>query len=137
MNTKQTLLALILAFALPLAACKEEESVPQEVVDQNMIISQQNAELNAKTFRTQRFPDAVRVLMDSDSTISAQCRFGDGWTSGKLEMKDGTTVPVKCQTNGRGKGFNGCLTSDDFKTKAFANEDGACNDTITSLPKFK
>jgi hypothetical protein len=52
-----------------LAACGEDD-VPQEIVDQNMIISQRNAEFNATKFRNERFPDALRVMMDSDSTIS-------------------------------------------------------------------
>ena len=130
--------ALILAFAclVALSACKED-AVPQEIVDQNMIISQRNAEFNATKFRNERYPDALRVMMDSDSTISTYCRFGDGWASGKLEMPDNTEVDVKCQTNGSGKGFAGCLLKSDFASKSFADEDGVCSTTITSLPKFK
>jgi hypothetical protein len=121
---------------LALAACNDQ-TVPQGIVDQNMIISQQNAEKNATTFKNSRYPKAVRVLVDSDSTVSASCRFGDGWASGKLEMTDGSNVAIKCQTNGSGKGFAGCLTKDDFVTKDFANEEGSCSETITELPKFK
>lgn len=128
-------IALLIIAALALAACKED--VPQEIVDQNMIISQRNAEFNANKFRNERFPDAVRVMIDSDSTISPSCRFGDGWASGSLEMPDGTSVAVKCQTNGSGKGFAGCLTKADFASKSFADEDGTCSADITSLPKFK
>jgi hypothetical protein len=120
---------------LKLAACKED--VPQAVVDQTMMISQANAEKNAVTFKNKRYPTAARVLIDSDSSITAQCRFGDGWASGKLEMPDGTNVSIKCQTNGTGKGFSGCLTKDDFLTKDYANEEGHCNDGITSMEKFK
>jgi hypothetical protein len=125
---------LILA-VLALSACKED--VPQAIVDQNMIISQRNAEFNATKFRNERFPDATRVLMDSDSTISPSCRFGDGWASGALEMPDRTSIAIKCQTNGSGKGFAGCLTKQDFAGKSFADEDGTCGADITELPKFK
>jgi hypothetical protein len=54
-----------------------------------------------------------------------------------MEMPDGTEVGVKCQTNGSGKGFAGCLTKQDFAGKSFADEDGTCSEFITSLPKFK
>jgi hypothetical protein len=128
--------SLLVIAALALTACNQEE-VPQEIVDLNMIISQRNAEFNATKFRNERFPDAVRVLMDSDSTISATCRFGDGWASGSLEMPDRTAIAIKCQTNGSGKGFAGCLTKGDFAGKSFADEDGICSAEIKSLPKFK
>lgn len=133
---KKIMMFAALAAALTLAACKQDP-VPQEIVDQNMIISQRNAEFNGTKFRNERFPDALRVLMDSDSTISTDCRFGDGWASGKLEMPDRSTVDIKCQTNGSGKGFAGCLTKADFAGKSFADEDGVCSSNITSLPKFK
>lgn len=128
----------IIAFATIIAllsACNEE--VPAEIVDQNMIISQRNAEFNANKFRNERFPEAVRVMMDSDSTIGASCRFGDGWASGTLEMPNGSDVAIKCQTNGSGKGFAGCLTKSDFASKPYADMDGTCDDSITSMPKFK
>ena len=124
------LIALIL-----LTACGEED-VPQAVVDQNMTISQKNAEKNATSFRNDRFPDAQRVLMDSDSTISKSCRYGDGWASGSLQMPDGTAIKLKCQTNGTGKGFMGCLEAKEFQSKSYASEDGVCGD-LTELPKFK
>lgn len=113
------------------------DKAPQSIVDGNMVISQQNAEKNAVTFKNARFPDAVRVLIDSDGSISPECRFGDGWASGTLEMKDGTKVAIKCETAGSGKGFSGCLTKDDFVTKSYAGEEGHCNDDLTQLPKFK
>lgn len=127
---------MISLVCIGLSACKGDE-VPAEIVDQNMIISQRNAEFNANKFRNERYPDAVRVLMDSDSTISATCRFGDGWASGALQMPDGTELDIKCQTNGSGKGFSGCLTKSDFASKTYADTDGTCDSAITSLPKFK
>ena len=129
-------LVLIAAMMFGLAACGEDDA-PQEIVDQNMIISQRNAEFNATKFRNERYPEASRVMMDSDSTIAPSCRFGDGWASGALEMPDGTELEIKCQTNGSGKGFAGCLTKKDFAGKSFADEDGVCSSEITSLPKFK
>ena len=111
--------------------------VSQAIVDQNMTISQQNAEKNAVTFKNNRYPKTARVLIDSDSTIGPNCRFGDGWASGKLEQPDGSSIAIKCQTNGSGKGFSGCLIKDEFVTKDYASEEGHCSDTITDLPKFK
>lgn len=126
----------VLTTALLLTACGSD-NVPTEIVDQNQLISQQNAEMNAKQFRNQRYPEAERVMVDSDSTIAHDCRYGDGWASGKLVMGDSSMVDIKCQTNGRGKGYAGCLTKADFLTKEYASEEGSCNYNLTDLVKFK
>ncbi len=134
---KHVAVAAALLSPLFLTGCGDDE-VSMEIVDQNQVISQNNGEKNARTFVNNRYPDGVaRLLIDSDSTIGPDCRFGDGWTSGTIEMTDGTAVKIKCQTNGRGKGFSGCLTAADFKKKSYAEEEGHCSDTITSLKKFK
>lgn len=51
--------------------------------------------------------------------------------------RDGRLIAkIKCQTNGKGKGLEGCLTEDEYKTKDYANEDGSCQN-LPELPKFK
>ena len=122
-------------YAITLTGCGQEK-ISQEVVDRNQTISQVNAEKNATSFAKQRFPEYERVLVDSDSTINADCRYGDGWASGTIQMPN-SKISIKCQTNGRGKGYQGCLTKVDFMKKSYAKEEGTCNNKLTSLPKFK
>lgn len=130
-------IALLMVGSVLVTACDGDDPVPQAIVDQNMVTSKNNAEMNAKAFRNERFPEAERVLVDSDSTIGKSCRFGDGWASGQLVMPSGERLSIKCQTTGRGKGSNGCLTNKDFVTKSYAGEEGSCNHDLTELPKFK
>jgi hypothetical protein len=127
-------IAIIAAVALALAACGEE--VPTSIVDQNQIISRENAMLNARSFVRQMGWEGTNVVGDSDSTISKSCRYGDGWASIKV-AKDGTTfAKLKCQTNGMGKGMNGCLQEAEFAKKDYASQDGKCDSSITELPKL-
>lgn len=128
---------------LSLAACGPEEA-PQSIVDNNMVITQQNAQKNGDAFLRVLYPQgtvdaargtATRAMLDSDSTVSKSCRYGDGWASGKILFDSGKNLPIKCQTNGRGKGINGCLTEADFATKPYAGEEKTCQN-LTELVKF-
>lgn len=83
-----------------------------------------------------RFSQATQTLVDSDSAINKTCRHGDGWASGKVYRDGRLIAKIKCQTNGKGKGLEGCLTEDEYKTKDYANEDGSCQN-LPELPKFK
>lgn len=133
------------ALAFSLAACGPEK-VPQNVVDNNMTVSRHNAQKNADAFLAMQFPAGtvesttreapIMARMDSDSTISADCRYGDGWASGKVIFPSGKSAKLICQTNGSGKGQNGCLWAADFHSKPYANEEKTCQRTITELPKF-
>lgn len=131
---KAIAIAIMIVIATLLAACGEK--VPVDVVDQNQTISRDNAPMNAKRFVNQRFPQATQTIVDSDSTVGRDCRFGDGWASGKVFQDGRIIAQIKCQTNGRGKGVEGCLLADEFKTKDYANEDGRCQN-LPELPKFK
>jgi len=133
---KQIYISIIAISLLLLSGCGGDV-VPMEIIDQNQIISQQNAEMNARAFKNGRYPDAVRITIDSDSTIGPDCRYGDGWASGKLYFKKSQTISIICQTTGRGKGFSGCLTKKDFVNKPYGKQDGDCDETITALKKFK
>lgn len=129
---------LFVALTALLAGCNEK--VDQTIIDQNQIISRDNATMNARRFAATQWPSAELIaVMQSDSTISASCRYGDGWTSGELREKSSgrTVATLKCQTNGTGKGVEGCLFTEDYKTKSYKDEDGRCNESITSLEKMK
>lgn len=120
--------------AIALAGCGEK--VPTDIVDQNQIISRNNAVLNARAYTRAMGYEGVTISADSDSTISPNCRYGDGWATVKL-VKDGIQFSkLKCQTNGQGKGNNGCLTEKDFSTKEYASQDGKCDSTLSALPKL-
>jgi hypothetical protein len=133
----------IASISVVLAACGS--SAPQDVVDNNMTISRLNAQKNASSYYPVAYPEGsvdarlgkpVRILMQSDSTISKTCRNGDGWASGEIQFESGKTLPVKCQTNGTGKGINGCMTKAEFETKTYKAEEGSCQN-LESLEKFK
>jgi hypothetical protein len=136
-----TLVAVV--SALTLTACGSK--VPQDIVDNNMTISRLNAQKNANSYLSTVYPDGVvnaqygkpfRIMMQSDSSINETCRYGDGWASGEIQFPAGNTVKVKCQTNGTGKGINGCLTDAEYATKVYKNEDGSCQN-LASMEKFK
>lgn len=135
----------IAILASVLAACGPAP-VPQEVVDENMVVTRLNAQKNANSFLPIAYPEGMvdtkfkeapmRVLMQSDSTVSTTCRYGDGWASGAIQFPSGGIIKVKCQTNGTGKGINGCMSEAEFQTKTYKGEDGHCQD-FKSLEKFK
>lgn len=140
---KFTKLAVILSATAMVVACGND--VPQDIVDQNMTISRLNAQKNASSYYPVLYPEGtvdarlgkpMRILMQSDSTISKSCRFGDGWASGEIQFETGKTAGVKCQTNGTGKGINGCMTKSEFETKTYKGEEGSCQN-LESLEKFK
>ncbi len=132
-----------LAIAAALAACSDAEA-PQDVVDQNMTISRLNAQKNANSYFPIAYPTGsvdmklgtpTRVIMQSDSTISKSCRYGDGWASGDIQFDTGKTLSIKCQTNGTGKGINGCMTKAEFETKTYKGEEGTCQN-LEALAKM-
>lgn len=123
----------LIASALVITGCNDK--VPDDVVDQNQRISRENAQSNARRFANVRFPQVTQIVVDSDSTISKSCRYGDGWATGKLYQDAKVVAIVKCQTNGSGKGLEGCLLAEEFKTKDYGNDDGNCQN-LDGLPKF-
>ncbi len=127
---------LIALIAISLAGCGKEP-VPTDTVDQNQNITRENSQLNAQRFKAAMFPNADQVVMQSDSTVSPECRFGDGWASGIIVQGGRTIEKIKCQTNGTGKGTFGCMTKAEFETKDYASADGRCDDGLTKLEKFK
>jgi hypothetical protein len=136
----------LLGTLILLAGCgkAKEEPVPTAVVDQNMVTTRLNAQKNANSYFPVLYPSGTvdtklgtptRILMQSDSTVSQACRFGDGWASGEVQFDTGKTLKVKCQTNGTGKGINGCMTAAEFETKTYKGEEGTCQN-LPNLEKF-
>ena len=121
--------------AILLTGCGEKVSM--DIVDQNQIISRDNAALNARAYvRAANLPEGVTASAESDSTINSSCRFGDGWATVKL-VKDGVAFgKLKCQTTGSGRGLMGCLPEAEFAKKDYASQDGKCDSNITSMRKL-
>lgn len=139
---KFTKLFTAIVLVSSLAACSK---VSQDVVDMNMVTTRMNAQKNANSYFPIAYPEGsvdaklgkpTRVLMQSDSTVDKFCRNGDGWASGEIQFENGKTIPVKCQTNGFGKGINGCMTKAEFETKTYKSEEGSCQN-LETLEKFK
>ena len=119
---------------MTITACGSED-IDQTIVDQNQIISRSNGLFNANRYAKKVHGADVKTIMgDSDSTIDSSCRYGDGWMSATVVLKDDSEIGLKCQTTGSGKGNEGCLTDDAFATKDY--EDGSCDSGIKSLQKF-
>lgn len=99
-------------------------------------MSKHNAKKNALNF-SRSIENVVDVQVMSDSTISAACKYGDGWASGKLVMVDDTIQDIKCQTNGSGKGHDGCMLKVDFLKKEYASQEGTCDKSIKSMRRLE
>jgi hypothetical protein len=142
MNSIKATLAILVS-AIMVAGCGEK--VPTDIVDNNQIISQRNSQKNLNAYLSTMYPsgtvdvnygELINGVTDSDSTISASCRYGDGWATGTVRFKTGKVLTMKCQTNGAGKGMFGCLTNAEFQKKEYKNEDGVCQSSITELKKM-
>lgn len=142
MKSRIAILAITIA---ALAGCSKD--VPQDIVDNNMTITRLNAQKNADAYFAVQYPagsvdanpalgEPIRALMQSDSSVTHKCRNGDGWASGIIQYKTGKTLKIKCQTNGTGKGINGCMSETEFVTKSYKDEEGRCQ-TLETLEKFK
>jgi hypothetical protein len=136
---------IVIVLVFSVSACSSKLA-SQDIVDTNMTISRLNAQKNANSYLPQAWPEGsvhpqwnskpTRILMQSDSSITAECRYGDGWASGDLQFENGRSIKIKCQTNGVGKGINGCMQDAEFQTKAYKAEDGKCAN-LDKLEKFQ
>jgi len=128
----------LLAMAILLVACKEQpQPLSFDSVESARVQANENAEFNAKSFR-QSHPEysGFSIAMRGDSTQSAKCGQGDGWASIDLVNIDkGIKVPLKCSTV---SAATGCMVDADFKQRAYASQDGQCNNEIPfPLPKIQ
>lgn len=115
---------LLISVALSAAACSHKE-VSFDTLETARTQARDNAVWNAQRFRQTdpRF-EGLDIISRGDSTQAPECPQGDGWASIDFFQK-GTSVlfPVKCSTVSAAVG---CMTADDFKKKAYAQEDGHC-----------
>lgn len=93
-----------------------------------------NVSALANAYRAENKLADFDLYIRGDSTVSMDCPQGDGWASIDLKNpKTGDVIKLKCSTVSAGIG---CMTDADFKTKAYAKEDGVCNrDLPFPLPK--
>ena len=131
---KNTLFVLVVATLM--TACGQDK-LSFDSVESSRKQANENSEYNAKTYRTTHPEFAgFTISMAGDSTQSATCGQGDGWASINLvNLDQQEKVPLKCSTVSEQLG---CMTDDDFKSKAYASQDGRCNADIPfPLPKIQ
>jgi hypothetical protein len=119
-----------------LLACGGKEYSFQTVEDARAQ-AKENAVQNAQTYRAENSLADLSIYARGDSTIAPDCPNGDGWASIDLRTADGKPqLKLKCSTVSFALG---CMTETDFKSKAYANEDGRCqplNKVPHPLPKL-
>jgi hypothetical protein len=119
-----------LVICLVLSACAPQQQATLEQQDQAQKIAKENVTFNARNFLTDR-PDlkGVDIVVEGDSSISADCPQGDGWASVKLwdNAKGYFVGKMKCSTFSAERS---CLLVDDFKVKSYHLEDGVCQSQL-------
>lgn len=118
----------LLAIAVALSACSKKQEVSFDTIEQARAQARANAEFNARKWRadTKVFAD-LNMNSNGDSTQVSDCPQGDGWASIDLIDNNGQkTVQLKCSTVSMNVG---CLPAADFKTKAYAQDEGNCQPT--------
>lgn len=111
---------------LSVSACNDTKKVSFDTVEQARSQAKANAEWNATSFRATTYPD-FDMLSRGDSSQLPECPQGDGWASIDLISKNKIqTIKLKCSTVSPNIG---CLTESDFKSKAYAQDDGKCQST--------
>lgn len=107
-----------------LIACSTQ-SVSFSTVEEARGTARENSLFNAQAFR-QASPDFTGWDIQSrgDSSQTNDCPQGDGWATLTMISPDKSKrTDVKCSTVSPNIQ---CLTSSEFKTKAYATEDGQC-----------
>lgn len=107
-----------------LIACSDS-SVSFATVEEARGTARENSLFNAQAFR-QTSPDFTGWDIQSrgDSSQTNDCPQGDGWATLTMISPDKTRrTDVKCSTVSPNIQ---CLTSAEFKTKAYSTEDGQC-----------
>lgn len=123
----KTTILLAAAAALALTACGKNVSF--DTLETARKQAKENAEFNAKVWRTQTPAYAqLSLISRGDSTQTPACPQGDGWAS--IDLVDPNNpakkVSLKCSTVSDSVG---CRENNDFKASPYANEDGQCQGT--------
>ena len=112
-----------------IAGCTKDVSF--ETTEDARRQAKENAIQNAQIYRSQNKLADYDIYGRGDSTISNSCPNGDGWASNDLVQKEtGKKISLKCSTVSVSLG---CMTDDDFKSKAYAQEEGKCA-PLTRVP---
>ena len=109
--------------ALSFLACQQDVSFDTLETARNQ--ARENAVWNAQRFRMTdpRFA-GLEIISRGDSTQSPECPQGDGWASIDFILRDKSGfLSTKCSTVSSAVG---CMTSDDFKGKSYAQEENHC-----------
>lgn len=118
-----------IVFALLLSACSKDYSF--DTTEDARRQAKENALQNALQYRIDNKLADYDVYSRGDSTITNSCPQGDGWASNDLIRKsDNAKVKLKCSTTSTALG---CVEENDFKSKAYAQEEGSCA-PLTRVP---
>jgi hypothetical protein len=129
----------VIASAVMLTACGEKKTeVSFASLEEAKGTARENAMFNAQMYRQSNILyKGWDIVGRGDSTQTNSCPQGDGWATMEFVNPEKTRlIKVKCSTV---SGNTGCLEDSDFKTKAFASEDGHCqatNKVPYPLPKI-
>ena len=127
----KTILALSLFATLLISACGEKE-VSFATLEEAKQTARENALWNAQAYRQSNpLYKGWDIVSRGDSTQMSACPQGDGWATLEFISTDKSKqIKIKCSTV---SSATGCLEDADFKTKAFAAEDGHCQ-AVTKVP---
>jgi hypothetical protein len=119
-----------LAVVAALTGCGKDVSF--DTLEQARGQARDNAMWNAQKWRADSggMYSAAEIIGRGDSSQMPDCPQGDGWATLDLFVDKKKAVTLKCSTVSMNVG---CLESNDFKTKAYAVEDGKCQPT-TKVP---
>lgn len=119
--------AVVVATVMTVACGSKEYSF--DTVEDARRQAKDNGIQNAQKFRADnKLPDC-EIYPRGDSTITNTCPNGDGWASNELRCPN-KTIKLKCSTVSDALG---CMTEEDFKSRAYAEEDGKCQ-PLTKVP---
>jgi hypothetical protein len=128
---KRIIFAVTVSVLFAISGCSQKE-VSFDTLEQARAQARDNATFNAQAYR-QNDP-RVRdwsIISNGDSTQMPDCPQGDGWASVKIVSPNNQlTRTLKCSTV---SGTIGCMPDEDFKGKAYANDEGHCQ-SVSKVP---
>lgn len=140
-NRTMAILATILFASGLIAGCGDHEVVSADRLEEARMVAKANSEYNAALYKAAnpRFTAEYSIVGRSDTTQTAECPQGDGWSSLSIMKVDGKTVDktvLRCSTYSASVG---CFREEDFvKDKTLVAEDGSCRSQVPyPLPILK
>lgn len=118
---------VLVLMALVLTSCTKN-NVSFDTLEDARKQVRDNVTVIAQAFRAENKLTELDLYIRGDSTQSNECPQGDGWASIDLiNRSTNQKISLKCSTVSMSLG---CMEDKDFKSKAFASEDGRCNTNI-------